>query len=88
MTQMTTNAQRIGLALTAFTAAWAATGFDGRPEAIIGSLVAAIAGWLKPTEPKDTRDNVYRTRSNYWRVIVAIRHYGCFSTHCEQANKD
>jgi len=54
MTQMTTNAQRIGLALTAFTAAWAATGFDGRPEAIIGSLVAAIAGWLKPTEPKNT----------------------------------
>ena len=52
MKPMTTNAQRIGLALTAFTAAWAATGFDGRPEAIIGSLVAAIAGYLKPVEPK------------------------------------
>jgi hypothetical protein len=75
MTQMTTNAQRIGLALTAFTAAWAATGFDGRPEAIIGSLVAAIAGWLKPTEPKDTEAVMFiELRSNYWRVIVAIRH--------------
>ena len=54
MKPMTTNAQRVGLALTAFTAAWAATGFDGRPEAIIGSLVAAIAGYLKPYEGKDT----------------------------------
>ena len=53
MKPMTTNAQRIGLALTAFTAAWGATGFDGRPEAIIGALVAAIAGYLKPYEGKD-----------------------------------
>jgi len=52
MKPMNTNAQRIGLALTAFTAAWGATGFDGRPEAIIGALVAAIAGYLKPYEPK------------------------------------
>jgi hypothetical protein len=87
MTQMTTNAQRIGLALTAFTAAWSATGFEDTPQAIIGSLIAAIAGFLKPHEAK-IPSNVYRTRSNYWRVIVAIRHYGCFSTHCEQANKD
>jgi hypothetical protein len=54
MIKMNTNAQRIGLALTAFTAAWGATGFDGRPEAIIGALVAAIAGYLKPYEGKDT----------------------------------
>ena len=53
MTKMNTNAQRIGLALTAFTAAWGATGFDERPHAIIGALVAAIAGFLKPYE-KDT----------------------------------
>ena len=49
---MNTKAQRIGLALTAFTAAWSATGFDDRPEAIIGCLIAAIAGFLKPHEPK------------------------------------
>lgn len=53
MTKMTTNAQRIGLALTAFTAAWGATGFDERPQAIIGSIIAALAGFLKPYE-KDT----------------------------------
>jgi hypothetical protein len=52
--KMNTNAQRIGLALTAFTAAWGATGFDGRPEAIIGALIAAVAGYLKPHEGKDT----------------------------------
>ena len=51
MTKMTINAQRIGLALTAFTAAWGATGFDGRLEAIIGCLIAALAGYLKPKEP-------------------------------------
>jgi len=51
---MNKTAQRIGLALTAFTAAWSATGFDGRPEAIIGCLVAAIAGYLKPYESKET----------------------------------
>ena len=50
MTPMSTNAQRIGLALTAFTAAWSATGFEDTPQAIIGSLIAAIAGFLKPHE--------------------------------------
>jgi hypothetical protein len=54
MTPMSTNAQRIGLALTAFTAAWSATGFDDKPQAIIGSLIAALAGFLKPHEGKDT----------------------------------
>jgi uncharacterized membrane protein YccC len=52
--KMTTNAQRIGLALTAFTAAWSATGFEDTPQAIIGSFIAAIAGFLKPHEAKDT----------------------------------
>lgn len=57
---MTTNrknelAQQIGLALTAFVAAWTATGFDERPAAIIGSLIAALAGFVKPkTKPEDT----------------------------------
>ena len=50
---MTTNkrkeiAQQVGLALTAFTAAWTATGYDERPAAILGSLIAALAGFLKP----------------------------------------
>jgi uncharacterized membrane protein YccC len=54
MTPMSTNAQRIGLALTAFTAAWSATGFEDTPQAIIGSFIAAIAGFLKPHEAKDT----------------------------------
>jgi hypothetical protein len=51
---MNINAQRIGLALTAFTAAWSATGFDERPQAIIGAIIAALAGFLKPYEGKDT----------------------------------
>jgi uncharacterized membrane protein YccC len=53
MKPMSINAQRIGLALTAFTAAWSATGFEDTPQAIIGSLIAAIAGFLKPTEGKE-----------------------------------
>jgi hypothetical protein len=53
---MTTNSQRIGLTLTAFTAAWGATGFDEKPQAIIGSIIAALAGFLKPHEPKDTEE--------------------------------
>jgi len=47
---MSINSQRIGLALTAFTAAWGATGFDDRPQAIIGAIIAALAGFLKPYE--------------------------------------
>ena len=47
---MSINSQRIGLALTAFTAAWGATGFDDRPQAVIGSIIAALAGFLKPYE--------------------------------------
>lgn len=49
-------AQQIGLALTAFTAAWTATGYDERPAAILGSLIAALAGFIKPTtgNTKDT----------------------------------
>lgn len=54
MKTMSISAQRIGLALTAFTAAWGATGFDGRPEAIIGAIIAAISGYLKPYEAKET----------------------------------
>jgi len=50
---MSTNSQRIGLALTAFTAAWGATGFDEKPQAIIGSIIAALAGFLKPHEAKE-----------------------------------
>jgi hypothetical protein len=50
MKPMSINAQRIGLALTAFTAAWSATGFDEKPQAIIGSIIAALAGFLKPYE--------------------------------------
>jgi hypothetical protein len=40
--------QQFGLSLTAFLAAWTATGYDERPAAIIGSLIAAIAGFMKP----------------------------------------
>ena len=40
--------QQVGFALTAFLAAWTATGYDERPAAIIGSLIAAIAGFMKP----------------------------------------
>ena len=49
-------AQQIGLALTAFTAAWTATGYDERPAAILGSLIAAFAGFIKPAtgNTKDT----------------------------------
>lgn len=48
-------AQQFGLALTAFTAAWTATGFDERPAAILGSLIAALAGFVKPSTGK-TKD--------------------------------
>lgn len=54
--------QQVGLALTAFLAAWTATGYDERPAAIIGSLIAAIAGFMKPIhtgKPEaDTNENV------------------------------
>ena len=53
---MSINSQRIGLALTAFTAAWGATGFDEKPQAIIGSIIAALAGFLKPHESKETEE--------------------------------
>jgi hypothetical protein len=49
-------AQQLGLALTAFTAAWTATGYDERPAAIIGSLIAALAGFMKPTTGKTLED--------------------------------
>ena len=48
-------AQQFGLALTAFTAAWTATGYDERPAAILGSLIAALAGFVKPSTGK-TKD--------------------------------
>lgn len=54
-------AQQFGLALTAFTAAWTATGYDERPAAILGSLIAALAGFLKPTTgttKDDSTENV------------------------------
>lgn len=54
--------QQVGFALTAFLAAWTATGYDERPAAIIGSLIAAIAGFMKPihtgTPEADTSENV------------------------------
>ena len=54
--------QQLGFALTAFLAAWTATGYDERPAAIIGSLIAAIAGFMKPihtgTPKDDTAENV------------------------------
>ena len=52
MKPMSINSQRIGLALTAFTAAWGATGFDENPQSIMSALVAAIAGFMKPHENK------------------------------------
>lgn len=48
-------AQQFGLALTAFVAAWTATGYDERPAAILGSLIAALAGFVKPSTGK-TKD--------------------------------
>jgi hypothetical protein len=53
---MNTKSQQIGLTLTAFTAAWGATGFSEKPQAIIGSIIAALAGFLKPHEPKETEE--------------------------------
>jgi hypothetical protein len=55
--------QQLGLSLTAFLAAWTATGYDERPAAIIGSLIAAIAGFMKPVHKTgdtetDTSENV------------------------------
>ena len=54
--------QQVGFALTAFLAAWTATGYDERPAAIIGSIIAAIAGFMKPIHTgapeADTTENV------------------------------
>jgi hypothetical protein len=52
-----TNKQgkQIGLAISAFLAAWTATGYDITAQAILGSIAAAAMGFLSP-QNKDQKN--------------------------------